>query len=190
MKLPTEEGCPLGGKSPHCSRRTGVQHFRPPRRAPTEFGEIEMMRSISEVAVCCFAASTRRSRAWAISRLHALSCCSRSARVLASSTDARLRSDQMKLATSRSALRPFARQRHLHRGLAPSWSSQSGTGPAGRIARSREHAWARNGAMLDAGELIGGVAVSRSLPSCAAPRLSSGACSSGTSRHPSAQCLL
>ena len=40
-----------------------------------------MMRSISEVAVCCFIASTRRSRAWAISRLHALSCCSRSARV-------------------------------------------------------------------------------------------------------------
>ena len=75
-----------------------------------------------------------------------------------SSTDARLRSDQMKLATSRSALRPFARQRHLHRGLAPSWSSQSGTGPAGRIARSRERAWARNGAMLDAGESIGGVA--------------------------------
>ena len=67
-----------------------------------------------------------------------------------SSTDARLRSSQMKLATSRSALRPFARQRHPHRGLVPSWSSQSGTGPTGRIARSRERAWARNGAMLDA----------------------------------------
>ena len=40
-----------------------------------------MMRSISEVAVCCFIASTRRSCAWAISRLYSLSCCSRSARV-------------------------------------------------------------------------------------------------------------
>jgi hypothetical protein len=39
------------------------------------------MRSTSEVADCCFSASTKRSRASAISRLHALSCCSRSARV-------------------------------------------------------------------------------------------------------------
>ena len=41
-----------------------------------------MMRITSEVAICRFVASARRSRARAISRLHALSCCSGSARVL------------------------------------------------------------------------------------------------------------
>ena len=57
--------------------------FSARRPAPTEpRSQFEMMRRISVVAVCCFIASIRCSRAWAIPYVHALSCCSRSARVL------------------------------------------------------------------------------------------------------------
>ena len=57
------------------SRSLGLRELAEEDRRPGE-------RSPHEVAFCCFIASTRRSRAWAMSRLHALSCCSRSARVL------------------------------------------------------------------------------------------------------------
>src|SRR5580704_8721531 len=63
---------------------------------------------------------------------------------LASSTNARRRSGQVKLATSRLALRPCARQGYLHRRTNPEcWPSQRVTGPAGRIARSPQRASAR-----------------------------------------------
>src|SRR5262245_7916541 len=45
-------------------------------------GELETTLSTSDVAVCCSSASTRCSRASASSRLHASSCCFRSARGL------------------------------------------------------------------------------------------------------------
>ena len=50
---------------------------------------------------------------------------------LANSTNARLRSGQMKLATSRSALRPFARQGHLHRRTSPKLVVTVGDGTCG-----------------------------------------------------------
>src|SRR6266581_1038948 len=50
---------------------------------------------------------------------------------LASSTNARLRAGQVKLATSRSALRPFASQGHLHRQTAPMPVVTAGTGACG-----------------------------------------------------------
>ena len=89
----------------------------------------------------------------------------------------------MKLATSRSALRPFTRQGHLHRRLDPYWPFTTGDGPAWRIARSRERAWARNGAMLDAACRLAAWQSREVCHHAAAPRLSSGACSSGTTRH-------
>src|SRR5262245_2721673 len=45
-------------------------------------GELEITRSTSEVAVCCFSASARCSRASTTSCLYFSSCCSRSARGL------------------------------------------------------------------------------------------------------------
>jgi len=51
---------------------------------------------------------------------------------LASSPNARLRSGQMKPTTSRSALRPFARQGHLHRRTNPEcWPVTAGDGACG-----------------------------------------------------------
>ena len=56
---------------------------------------------------------------------------------LANSTKPRLRFGQVKLATSRSTLRPFARQGHLHRPRSP---IAEGDGAWRRIARSSERA--------------------------------------------------
>jgi len=63
----------------------------------------------------------------------------------ASSTKPRLRFGQVKLAASRSILRPFARQGHLHRQKAPVLTVAAGDRPgensmqpSARVSRSRE----------------------------------------------------
>ena len=80
-------------------------------------GEPEMTRSTSEVAVCCSSASAACCRAVASVRLASFfgsACFCRSAHVWRPEPRAlRLRSGRTRLATVRSALRAFARHRHL-----------------------------------------------------------------------------
>jgi hypothetical protein len=105
------------------------------------------MRRTSEVAVCCSSASTRCSRTCAISRRHCFELMFEIGARLARRAF-RLRSDQTKLATVCSGLRPFARQGHLidiGSGL-PMLVVIAGTGfsSAERIARSTERVSARS----------------------------------------------
>src|SRR5258708_2797261 len=112
MKLPTEDGCPPDGRSPHCSSRTRVRHVRRLRDDAQHLGGGSLLlRRLDK----------------ALTRMGDLpSACSELlfeiGAALASPTNAHFRTGQIKLATSRSALRLFASQGHLLR-----WSSQAGT---------------------------------------------------------------